>query len=67
MLMISEITCIIDLDLPERNLLGAIDTACWRKTWFSDSKFESFSSSLIQKDQMPSNQLRKTKTSDEFL
>jgi hypothetical protein len=28
MLMISEITCIIDLDRPERNLLGAMDTAC---------------------------------------
>lgn len=50
--MIYELTWIVDLERPERNLLGAIDTACWRRTWFSDSKLESFSSSLIKEIKM---------------
>jgi hypothetical protein len=40
-------TWIIDLERPDRNLLGAMETACWRRTWFSDSKLLIFSSSLI--------------------
>lgn len=46
------ITWTIDLERPERNLLGAMDTACWRRTWFSDSKLVSFSSSLITEVQV---------------
>lgn len=39
----------VDLERTERNLFGAIDTDCWRRTWFSDSKFAIFSSSLNEK------------------
>lgn len=41
-------TCRMDRERPERNLLGAMDTACCLKTLFSDSKLLHFSSILIK-------------------
>lgn len=41
---------IIDLGLADKAFpVGDIVRACWRSTWFSDSEFESFSSSLMQR------------------
>jgi hypothetical protein len=40
-------TWTIDLENHEGNLLGAMDAACWRRTWFSDSKLVIFPSGLI--------------------
>lgn len=41
---------IIDLGLADKAFpVGDIVKACWRSTWFSDSEFESFSSSLMQR------------------
>ena len=37
----------MDLERPERNLFGAMETACCLKTLFSDSKLVHFSSILI--------------------
>lgn len=39
----------MDFDRPDKNLVGAIETACCRSTLFSDSTFDIFSSSLLKK------------------